>query len=350
MFTAVGGTTATADAPYQATGCDKLPFAPKLTATVGGPGQVAANTHPPLVVTITQADHQAAMKRTVVALPAGIGVDLKNLSSVCTDAQLGAGACPAGSKIGTVTAQTPLLPAALSGGVYLTQGAKLGALPGIALDLGIIRLKGSVALGTRLVTTFDDVPDVPLSRLVLNLTGGSKAVLKTSKSLCDQVPTVEAQYGAHSGASGKESVNATVLGCGASAPRKGLLVRGKLSGIAKKRPALSLTVVSSTALKGLRVKLPSALKLASARSLKKSSRVLVGGKRYKKTKVKWSAGKISFTAAKGTKSTKLQLSLPRGVLKLKKKIKVNSKQTFTVYGLTTAGKLVSVKVKLKATR
>jgi hypothetical protein len=349
-FTAVGGTTATADAPYQATGCDKLPFAPKLTATVGAPGQVAANTHPPLVVTITQADHQAAMKRTVVSLPAGIGVDLKNLSSICTDAQLGAGACPAGSKIGTVTAQTPLLPAALSGGVYLTQGAKLGALPGIALDLGIIRLKGSVALGTRLVTTFDDVPDVPLSRLVLNLTGGSKAVLKTSKSLCDQVPTVEAQYGAHSGASGKETVNATVVGCGASSPRKGLLVRGKLSGIAKKRPALSLTVVSSRALKGLRVKLPAALKLASTRGLKKSGRVLLGGKRYKKTTLKWSAGKIAFTAAKGTKTTKLQLSLPRGVLKLKKKIKVNSKQTFTVYGLTTAGKLIPVKVKLKATK
>jgi hypothetical protein len=350
VFTAVGGTTATADAPYQATGCDKLPFAPKLSATVGAPGQVAANTHPPLAVTITQADHQAAMKRTVVSLPSGIGVDLKNLSSVCTDVQLNAGACPAGSKIGTVTAQTPLLPAALSGGVYLTQGAKLGALPGIALDLGIIRLKGSVALGSRLVTTFDSVPDVPLSKLVLNLTGGPKAVLKTSKSLCEQVPTVEAQYGAHSGATGKETVNATVLGCGVVGAGSGLAIRGKLSGIAKKRPALSLTVVSSKALKGLRVKLPSTLKLASARGLKKSSRVLVGGKKYKKTTVKWTAGKISFTGAKGTKTKKLQLTLPRGVLRIKHKIKVNSKQTFTVYGLTTAGKLIKVKVKLKATR
>ena len=347
-FTAVGGTTATADAPYQATGCDKLPFAPKLSATVGAPGQVAANTHPPLVVTITQADHQAAMKRTVVSLPSGIGVDLKNLSSVCTDAQLGAGACPAGSRIGSVTAQTPLLPAALSGGVYLTQGAKPGALPGIALDLGIIRLKGSVGLGSRLVTTFDDVPDVPLSKLVLNLAGGPKAVLKTSKSLCEQVPTVEAQYGAHSGATGKESVNATVLGCGVSGAGSGLAIRGKLSGIAKKRPALSLTVVSSKALKGLRVKLPGTLKLASARGLKKSSRVLVGGKKYKKTTVKWAAGKIAFTGAKGTKTKKLQLTLPRGVLRIKHRIKVNSRQTFTVYGLTTAGKLISVKVRLKA--
>ena len=211
-----------------------------------------------------------------------------------------------------------------------------------------MRLKGSVGLGRRLMTTFDDVPDVPLSKLVLNLAGGPKAALKTSKSLCEQVPTVEAQYGAHSGATGKESVNATVLGCGVSGAGSGLAIRGKLSGIAKKRPALSLTVVSSKALKGLRVKLPGTLKLASARGLKKSSRVLVGGKKYKKTTVKWAGGKIAFTGAKGTKTKKLQLTLPRGVLRIKHRIKVNSKQTFTVYGLTTAGKLISVKVRLKA--
>jgi hypothetical protein len=347
-FTAVGGTTATADAPYQATGCDKLPFAPKLSATVGSAGQTAANTHPPLTVTIAQADGQAAMKRTVVSLPSGIGVDLKNLSSVCTDAQLNAGACPAGSKIGTVTAQTPLLPTALGGGVYLMQGAKLGALPGIALDLGLIRLKGSVALGQRLVTTFDSVPDVPLSKLVLSLTGGPKAVLKTSKSLCDQTPTVLAEYGSHSGATRKDTVNAQVVGCGAVSAASKLTVRGKLSGIAKKRPALTLTVSSAKTLKGLRLKLPGTLKLASSKSLKKSSRVLLGGKRYKKTAVKWSAGKISFTGAKGTKTRKLTLTLPRGVLRIKNKMKVGSTQTFTVYGLGTDGKLTAVKAKLKA--
>jgi hypothetical protein len=347
-FTAVGGTTANADAPYQATGCDKLAFTPKLKATIGSAGQVAANSHPPLTVTIEQPDHQAAQQRTVVSLPAGIGVDLKNLSSVCTDAQLNAGACPAGSKIGTVTAQTPLLPAALSGGVYLMQGAKLGALPGIALDLGIIRLKGSVALGQRLVTTFDGIPDVPLSKLVLNLTGGPKAALKTSKNLCTQTPTVLAEYASHSGKTAKETVNALVSGCGVSAKSAGLAIKGKLSGVKKKRPVLSLTVTSAQTLKGLRLKLPSTLKLGSSKTLKRAGRVYLGGKRYKKTTVKWSRGKISFTAAKGAKTKKLQITLPRGVLRMKKAIKVGSKQTFTVYGVTTSGKLVSAKVRLKA--
>ena len=348
-FTAVGGTTATADAPYAATGCDKLPFAPKLTASVGGAGQVAKGSHPPLKVTIQQADGQAAMSRTVVSLPAGIGVDLKNLGAVCSDAQLGAGACPATSKIGTVTADTPLLPGTLKGGVYLMQGAKLGALPGIALDLGLIRLKGSVALGNRLVTTFEGIPDVPLSTLVLNLTGGPKGALSTGKGLCEQTPTVQAVYGAHSGKTGKDSVKATVVGCGVSAA-SGLAVRGTLSGVATKRPALSLTVTSAKALKGLRVKLPGTLRLASSRTLKRSTRVLLGGKRYKKTTVRWSSGKLAFTAAKGKTTKKLQLSLPRGVLKLKQPIKVGSRQAFTVYGLTSAGRLVSVKATLKAAR
>lgn len=349
-FTAVGGTTATANAPYQATGCQNLPFSPRLTASVGSKGQTAANTHPPLNVTITQAAGQAAQRKTVVSLPAGIGVDLRNLSSVCTDAQLNSGTCPAGSKIGTVSAVTPLLPAPLSGGVYLTQGARLGALPGIALDLGIIRLKGTVGLGARLVTTFDSIPDVPLSKLTLNLAGGPKAALKTTRDICTTKPTVLADYAAQSGAVARETVNATPVGCALSAQSKTLTVKGSLKGIAKKKPTLSLTVTSTRALKGLRVKLPATLKLSSARTLGKASRVTVGGKRYKKTKVKWSSSKVSFTGAKGTKTRKIVLSLPKGVLKIKKSIKVKSKQTFTVYGLTTAGKLVSVRVRLTAGR
>ncbi|HET6507303.1 MAG TPA: hypothetical protein VFG42_10990 [Baekduia sp.] len=348
-FTAVGGATAAATAPYQATGCDKLPFAPKLAASFGAKGQTAKGSHPPLTVTIQQADGQAAMSRTVVSLPAGLGVDLKNLSAVCTDDQLNAGACPAGSKIGTVSASTPLLPVPLSGGAYLTQGAKPGALPGIALDLGLIRLKGDVALGTRVTTTFDGIPDVPLAKLTLSLTGGPKGALSTIKDLCTTTPTVEAQYGAHSGATGKETVKADVVGCAASAS-KPLTVKGKLAGVKRKRPSLSLTVTSTKALRGVRVKLPAALKLSSSKTLKKSARVTLGGKRYKKTSVRWSSGKVSFTAAKGKTTKKLVLSLPRGVLKLKKAMKVGSKQAFTVYGLTSAGKLVHVTVKLTAGR
>jgi hypothetical protein len=343
-FTAVGGTTATADAPYAATGCDKLAFAPKLSATVGSAGQVAKGRHPPLKVTIEQADGQAAMSRTVVSLPEGIGVDLKNLGAVCTDAQLGTGACPASSKIGTVTAVTPLLPGTLSGGVYLMQGAKPGSLPGLALDLGLIRLKGSVALGKRLVTTFEGIPDVPLNKLVLNLSGGNKGALSTADSLCRQTPTVQAVYGAHSGKTGQQTVAATVVGC---APLSGT---GELYGIAKKRPTLRMTLVATKALKGLRVKLPAALKIASSRSVRKGGRLVVAGKKLKGSSVKWSSGRVAFTAPKGKTARTMSVTLPRGVLRLKKKVKTGSTQTFTVTGVLGNGKTVSAKIKVKAAK
>ena len=47
-----------------------------------------------------------------------------------------------------------------------------------------MRLKGSVAIKGRLTTTFASIPDVPLSRLALNLTGGPKGALTTTVDLC----------------------------------------------------------------------------------------------------------------------------------------------------------------------
>ncbi|WP_324342078.1 hypothetical protein [Baekduia sp.] len=343
-FTAVGGTTATADAPYQATGCDKLAFSPKLTASVGSAGEVAKGKHPPLKVTIEQPAGQAAMSRTVVSLPDGIGVDLKNLKSVCADAQLQSGTCPAASKIGGVTAETPLLPTRLSGGVYLTQGATKGGLPGIALDLGLLRLKGTVALGKRLVTTFEGIPDVPLRRLVLDLSGGPRAVLATSKGLCDQDPTVQATYGAHSGAKGNQTVKATVIGC---APLSGT---GELYGVAKQRPTLRLTLAATAPLRELRLKLPSTLKIASSAAVKKSGRLVMANKKLKGATVRWSKGRIAFKAPKGKTARAIQLTLPRGVLRLKRKVKSGSSQTLTVTGIRSDGKTVSAKIKVKAAR
>jgi hypothetical protein len=343
-FTAVGGTTAAADAPYQATGCDKLPFAPKLTASMGAAGQVDKGKHPPLTVTIDQAPGQAAMSRTVVSLPEGVGVDIKNLRSVCTDEQLQTGACPASSKIGEVSADTPLLPNRLSGGVYLIQGAAKGSLPGIALDLGLLRLKGTVGLGKRLVTTFDTVPDVPLRRLVLRLTGGDKAVLMTTKGLCDQDPTVIASYAAHSGATGGETVKADVVGC---APLSGT---GELYGVAKKRPTLRLTLAAAKPLRELRLKLPSTLKPGSSKSIKKSGRLVLAGRKVKGSSVSWSKGRVVFKAPKGTTARAIQVTLPKGTLRVKRKIKSGSTQTFTVTGIGADGKSVTATIKVKAAR
>jgi hypothetical protein len=341
--------TAASDAPYQATGCESLPFAPKLTARVGSAGELAKGKHPPLQVTIQQAPGEAAMARTVVTLPENIGVDLKNLGGLCTDAQLATSACPANSKIGTVTADTPLLPTRLSGGVYLVTPDKPG-LPGIALDLGLVRLKGSVEIKGRLTTTFASVPDVPLSRLVLDLTGGPKGSLTTTVDQCTKKPTFDAVFGSHSGVQKTAKIEAELVGCGSSAAAQsaGLKISGTLAGVAKKRPTLTLKATAAKALKELRITLPTTLKAPSTKSLRKSGRLLMAGKRTKKATVSVTTGRLVFRTPKGKSSRSLQVTLPRGVLKQRKRIKAGQKVAFAIRVVGSDGKPLTAKVTLKA--
>jgi hypothetical protein len=336
-FAAVGGATATSDAPYQATGCDKLPFSPKLTTSIGAPKQTGKNGHPPLSVVIAQDDGESAMAKTVVSLPKGVGVDIKNLSSVCTDAQLASQSCPPGSKIGDVSAVTPLLPQTLSGGVYLMQGVKPGQLPGIALDLGLVRLRGSVQLGARLTTTFDTVPDVPLRKLTLNLAGGPKAVLTTTLDLCRSAPTFDAQYVSQSGVARKDTVVAQVAGCG---PLSGT---GELSGVAKRKPVLRMALRSQVALKEVRLKLPAGLKVASARAARRG-RLLLGGKWSRDARVRWTKGRLVFRASPGTTTKAPQLTVPKGVLKQRRGIRAGTTMLVSVTAITADRKVITAKI------
>lgn len=350
-FSSAGGEmTAASDAPYQATACDQLPFAPKVTTKLGAPGETGARRHPPLQVTITQGDGEAAQARTVVTLPDKIGVDLKNLSGVCTDAQLQSGSCPAGSKIGTVTADTPLLRQQLSGGVYLVAPAKPG-LPGIALDLGLVRLKGSVAINGRLTTTFASIPDVPLRRLTLNLTGGPKGSLTTTVDQCKLKPTFDAVLTSQAGTTLAVKSPAELVGCtGVAASSTGLRVTGALSGLRSKRPALTLKATAPRALKELRITLPRSLTAASAKTLRRKGRLLLAGRRTIKGMMSVKANRLTFRTPKGKGSRSLAIALPRGVLKLAhaSTVKVGQKLVFTVRVVGTNNKAESVRLALKA--
>jgi hypothetical protein len=350
-FNAVAGAmAATSDAPYQATGCEKLPFTPRLTAKVGAPGEVTRGKHPPLQVTITQAPGEAAQQKTVVTLPENLGVDLKNLGGVCTDAQLNSSTCPANTKIGDVSADTPLLPTRLSGGVYLVTPDKPG-LPSIGLDLGLVRLKGAVDIKTRLTTTFNSVPDVPLSKLTLNLTGGPKGALMTTVDLCDKTPTFDATYTSQSGVTKSDKVPAEMIGCGGAAgSSSGLKITGRLSGLKRKRPALQIKVTSAAPLKELRLGLPTSLRPASARTLRKSGRVLLAGRRTKGTSIRATGGRLILKTPKGKTATSLSVTLPAGVLRLKKPIRVGQKVNFTITGVGAGGKTYASQVTLKAVK
>src|SRR6185437_461435 len=80
-LTSVLGDLATATAPFQATGCDKLPFAPKIIAVAGGKGNTGRGRRPLLRAIVEQPIDQARLASTTVTLPTGLGVALGK--SIC---------------------------------------------------------------------------------------------------------------------------------------------------------------------------------------------------------------------------------------------------------------------------
>jgi hypothetical protein len=326
-FTGVGGEQATAQAAYQPTDCASQPFAPKLSATIGSKGQTAKDSHPPLTTVITQAPGEANSRHVEVTLPAGIGADPKALGRACPIEQLAANACPASATVGSVRAETPLLPVALAGPVVLVK-PKDGVLPELSLELHgpiDLRLRATVgfAAAGRLKTVFDGIPDVALSRLALSFTGGKDGILSAARNLC-AAPTLKlnATFDSHGGARRTATVPAQVP-CGATS-RTALKVTASLTGVGHKRPALRLKVAAPARVRALKVKLPAALRSRS-------------GKR---------TVTIKLRAKKGSRSPDVRLRA--GALRLVGALRVGQRVTFTVTAIRVNGKKLTARVPARA--
>jgi hypothetical protein len=115
--------------------------------------------------------------------------------------QYAARACPPGSVYGQARAWSPLLDKPLEGPVYLRSSNN--PLPDLVASLdGQIHLDlvGRIdAVKARLRTTFDSVPDAPVSKFVLEMQGGKKGLLVNNTELCKAKPKADVQFDAQSG-------------------------------------------------------------------------------------------------------------------------------------------------------
>ena len=347
-FTAVGGEQATSDTTYQASGCDRQPYAPKLSATIGAAGQTAEGSHPPLTTVVTQAPGEANSRHVEVTLPAGLGADPQALARACPAEQLAANACPQSAVVGSVRADTPLLPAPLQGPVLIVK-PQGGLLPELALDLHgpiSLRLRATVGFGPggRLKTVFDGIPDVPLSRLALTFTGGKTGIVTAGRNLCgSSALKLDASFESHGGAKRTSTVSAQVP-CGA-ASSNGLKATATLTGVKRKRPALRLKISAPVRFRELRVTLPKQLR-GRAR-LAQAAKLLVGGKGVRKPSLRAKGRTLIVKLPKaGTRSSDLRLA--RGALRLAGKLKVGQRVTFTVTAIRTNGKKLSVRASARA--
>jgi hypothetical protein len=174
------------NAPVQLSDCQPLKFKPKLNLRLFG--ATKRSKHPRLQATLKARDGDANIARASVALPHALFLDQASLTTICTRVQFAANQCPAKSVYGHATATTPLLGKPLSGPVYLRSSNN--PLPDLVahlegqVDIDLVGRIDSFHGGIR--TTFDRVPDVPVSTFQMVLPGGKHGLLVASRNLCQK--------------------------------------------------------------------------------------------------------------------------------------------------------------------
>jgi hypothetical protein len=170
--------------PFRATKCKKLGFKPKLKVKLFGPTTRAKN--PRLKAVLTARKKDANIARTALTMPHSLFLDQSHIGTVCTRPQLAEHKCPKASVYGSAWAKSPLLSKRLRGKVYLVSSKH--ELPDLLVDLRgqvEIYLRGVISSKRGgLKTVFNNVPDVPVNKFVLNMKGGKKSLLVNSENTC----------------------------------------------------------------------------------------------------------------------------------------------------------------------
>lgn len=173
---------------FQVGGCPALPFKPRFALRLKGPTNRGA--HPSLRLVVTAKPGEANIARTVLALPRSEFIDQAHFRTICTRVQFAANQCPAGSIYGHVRAFSPLLDYPLEGSVYLRSSDQelpdtvlaLRGPPSQPLAFDVVGHVDSVK--GRLRVTVPEVPDAPISRVVVQMQGARKGLFQNSTQLC----------------------------------------------------------------------------------------------------------------------------------------------------------------------
>jgi hypothetical protein len=219
--TATDGQVAEPSAGFQAAGCSKLAYTPKLKISFKGSTKRTGN--PGVNAVLTQSPNQANTKAATVILPGSQFIDNSHINNPCTRVQFAAEACPTKSILGTVSATTPLLDEPLRGNVYFRSNGGDRELPDLVADLrGSLRvtLVGFIdSVNGRVRTRFLSVPDAPVTKFSMKLFGGKRGLIENSKNLCLTGRRVEIHLRAQNGRS-QDTNPRIAASCGANKSKK----------------------------------------------------------------------------------------------------------------------------------
>lgn len=223
------------------TGCDEVPFDATMrikptSPVAGAPTGLEVELRVPQDgLDDPRALASAHLKRARVTLPEGMTVSpsAANGLEACRPAEIalrsdGAPSCPQASQIGTVEIETPLLERPLVGGIYLAAQhdnpfRSLIALYLVAQGQGVtIKLAGRVDLDPvtgRLVTTFDDNPQLPFEALRLRFKAGDRAPLSNPPTCGMHAAAVEMTSWSGATVTSESTFTISRDGSGAPCPR-----------------------------------------------------------------------------------------------------------------------------------
>jgi hypothetical protein len=213
------GATALRSAHFQVSNCANLPYEPRLALRLSG--GLKRRGHPAIEAVFRASPGEANTRGVSVTLPKGELLDNAHIQTICTRVEFGNSNCPAGSRIGSVEATTPVLDQPLTGSVYLRSSSH--RLPDLVLDLkGQVDIEAVAKVDSvrgRLRALFENVPDVPISTIVVRLAGGSKGLLQNSESLCGRRKKASVRMTGQNGATvvGKTKLK---VRCGSKARHK----------------------------------------------------------------------------------------------------------------------------------
>jgi hypothetical protein len=195
-------------APYRAVNCAKLGFKPKLAIKLEG--GTKRGKFPALKAVVTPRPEDANFSRAVVTLPRSAFLEQAHIKTICTRVQYAAAggngaSCPPASVYGKAKAWSPLLEGPAEGPVYLRSSnhnlpdlvVALKGPPSAPFDVTLSARIDSKNGGIR--SSFEAVPDVPVSRFVLEMQGGKKGLIVNSANICHATHRAEAKLSGQNG-------------------------------------------------------------------------------------------------------------------------------------------------------
>jgi hypothetical protein len=203
--------------PFQVGNCKALAFKPKFGAATGAKTSKANGAS--LETTINMPAGDANVKSVLVQLPKQLPSRLTTLQKACPEKTFANNynECPPGSFVGGARANTPTLPAKLTGpAILVSHGGQ--AFPDLDLVMNAngvrVVLVGNTNIKNGITTTnFATPPDVPVSSITVNLPTGAHSALTANGNLCANKLVMPTTMVGQNGTTFKQNTTIKVNNC-----------------------------------------------------------------------------------------------------------------------------------------